>query len=195
MKAKKTLPILALTSAFLLASCDGNSVAGNPYGKAKEKNFFAKDDVKPVVSSVCLNAGDYAEKLSDGIYIISLKSYKQNLLVIKDKEKYWLSGRGYGYFAMDNIDKSFIPNRLSDRENSDISVWTISKGHFVKDLKDGINKIEIPGELLNGRDLSILIIKDKEKADFSRKGYGYMGLTVLPSDESVNPTSVTSLGM
>lgn len=171
-----------LTTAFGLCALIGLTGCGdtdhNPY--AVEANtadaIVQVDSVKTQFNT----AGSYAENLSDGIYVVKLKNENTDLIVIKDEISPAMSHKGHGYLGIDSIGSEYVPTDAPDIDTSLVSVWSVAQGDYVHDLQNGIHQMTIDGDALNGKDLTMTVIKDSVSPAMSYKGRGYFGVSVNP---------------
>ena len=116
------------------------------------------------------------EDLDDGIHLLKV-SDDRLFIVVKDENPGVYVG--FGYFGIQEVSKDYLPKeRGPDEESSEFSRWTIVEGDFIEDLADGMHGLTIPGDMLNGKDLELSLIKDENPGVYV--GYGYLGISGPP---------------
>jgi len=174
---------LRLASVFALSSAMALLTACGRQGPYTNDAPTQQTTVKQVdgVSHQQILSGDFAETLDDGAYVITFKDSGASFLVVKDKDQPALSYAGYGYFGMTDIGQEFVPSRQADVDNGNLSLWKIQSGDIVEQLEDGVYTMTFAGEVLNGQDIQVMVIKDRDSPSLSYQGYGYLGLSTMPS--------------
>lgn len=173
-KSAKLTAVFGLCALIGLTGCVDQGV--NPYDVQGTTNdaIVQVDSVKTKFNT----AGNYAQNLEDGIYVVQLKDEGTNLIVVKDSLTPSMSYKGHGYLGIDNISDDYVPSDAPDIDNGLVSVWNVAKGDFVQDLQPGIHNMTIDGDALNGQDLSLTVMKDSVTPSMSYKGQGYLGIAV-----------------
>tara|TARA_R110002126_G_scaffold13118_3_gene56667 strand:- start:186817 stop:187434 length:618 start_codon:yes stop_codon:yes gene_type:complete len=156
----------------------------NPYGGEQNAEVTAVKEIKSDVTRELISEGHFARTLPDGLHIIHDKNEDAYYLVMK--AQYDSFDEGYGFFGMDELEHSYVPDAAPSSESAAFSLWSIAeaKDLLPLNLVAGRYGYTIGGNALNGTDLRFSIIYDADSG-FDR-GYGYMGLNVEQS-KSVQP--------
>lgn len=172
MKKNFLKHIFIASAAGALAACGSTPSADNASeGYSVESDHQNKQ--QDALKVTPLQAGNFAETLPDGISILHIKEKDEYMLAIKDENHGWKVG--YGYFGMTQVPADFVPSRSADTENGNVSIWQVLKGDTASLWDDGMHNVTVPGNLLNGQDLSLTVIKDE--ATGYKVGYAYLGVS------------------
>lgn len=181
MSSKNTTGVAgALVGIFMISAVvifSNSEPEENPYNTTTYDNAQPVHNVEGGVQVQNLSDVHYAQALPSGLHIIYDKASDEYNVVMKYRDEGL--DRGYGFFAMDSISESYVPNTQPTSDSEALSMWTIAGLNDIlnADMRPGKYLYIVSGDLLNGQDLQLSVVYDVD-SNFD-EGFGYMGLNVV----------------